>query len=146
MRFLIFIIIILSSTQCIAKEIPEKWKKIGLLTETLVHIDKETDENGFYADYHKLSNKALWEKVELALKQSGYNKTGSILDGLVIGFMKGDDKIAAKIEQTGDILHLSIFNDKGRGGASLLHGLLFKNHTLEKIFSKKSGETIILDE
>ena len=134
MKYIVsFVFLIFLGTELFAGEIPQKWKSIGIPIQGIVQISKSSDQNGFYADYSKITRKVLWEKVSSSFKKSGFKKVGTAFGGTVIGFALGDDKIAMKIDQTGDILHLSLFNSKGLGSAALLHGVVFGKYKAEKL-------------
>lgn len=132
-RHWILAVACLVTVSCSADPIPKKWIEIGIPTDNIVQLGKETNENGFYADYNSISRRELWDSVSKALEAVGYSEVGSAFGGTVLGFVRGDDQLAMKIEQTGNLLHLSIFNSKGGGSAELLHGAVFGKYKLEKV-------------
>ena len=101
--------------ECSTNEIPDKWKDLKITDKGLVEIEKETDENGLYLKYEGISRDDLLRNVSHSLVASNYKEVGTAFKGSVIGFIKGDDKLAVKIDQFDKTLYLAIFNEKGKG-------------------------------
>jgi hypothetical protein len=119
-----------------SKKVPKRWSDLGLPTDGLQKVLKETDEHGYYADHVGHDVAAFWEKVSTAIQRAGYTPACSEFDGLIKGFSKGNDRIVVKIDtlsgSTDGLLALAIFDEQGKD--PLLHGVCFGKY-------KQVGET-----
>lgn len=128
--------LILAIISCSKNPELTKWTEIGFTPDNRVKVASRTDKNGFYADYEKISESELKAHIESVFKASGFQYVGDAFDGAAWGYGKGEEKYAVKIEQTGNVLHLSVFNEMG--GDPLIHGVVFSKYAI--------GETITGDE
>lgn len=129
---------------CSDPQLPKKWSDLRITKEGLVQVEKGTDENGFYVEYSGISREDLLRRVSQSLIASGYAHVSTAFDGKVIGFIKGEDKLAVKIDQFGDTLYLAIFNEKGK--EPLLHGVVFGKYTTGPPVSGDKAKGILLKE
>jgi hypothetical protein len=115
-------------------EMPTRWASLSLPTEGVVKVDAASDEHGLYVDYRGKDRQMLLEDVSRRLIAAGYVRSCSAEDGYVVGFTKGPDQLAVKVDQVG-VLALSIFDERGLD--PILHGLCFgkyragPSHTLD---------------
>jgi hypothetical protein len=105
-----------------------RWTSLHLPTDSLKAVLPATNEHGYYADYAGRDEAALWAKVSGAMHTARYIPGCNVLDGRVRGFIRGEDKLAAKIDTFGDVLSLSIFDEQGKD--PMLHGVCFGKYKL----------------
>lgn len=127
--FLIIVMLFLSCSSPDSQvQTPKKWIELGITTDGLVEVESNSDENGFYAKYAKTSREVLIKKISENLVAVGYKQVGTAFDGYVLGFAKGEDKLALKVDQFGEDLYLALFNEKGK--EPLLHGVVFEKYSV----------------
>jgi hypothetical protein len=135
MRHLLFFVALGLMPGCSTK-VPKRWADLGLPTDGLQKVLKETDEHGYYADHVGHDVAGFWEKVSTALQRAGYTPACSEFDGLVKGFAKGNDRLVVKVDtldgSTEGLLALAIFDEQGKD--PLLHGVCYGKY-------KQVGET-----
>jgi hypothetical protein len=129
---------------CSASQVPTKWSHLGIAEKGLVKVEKQTDENGLYAQYRGVSRDDLLRSISQSLVASGYVKVGTAFDGNVIGFTKGKDQLAVKVDQLDDTLYLAIFNEKGK--EPLLHGVVFRKYVAGPGVSGEEAKARLLKE
>lgn len=103
-------------------ELPKRWRSLRLPTEGVVRVDPQSDAHGVYVDYRGKDRQLLLEDVSRRLVAAGYVQSCTAEDGYVVGFSKGPDQVAVKVDQVG-VLALSIFDERGLD--PILHGLCF---------------------
>lgn len=112
---------------CRAK-VPDAWKELGLPDKGLKKVYDDTDDNGFYADYAGINAAILRKTVASALKVAGYSQACEAFNGAVVGYAKGEQRLAVKIDLLGDVIGLSVFNERGK--ERLIHGACFGKYKL----------------
>jgi hypothetical protein len=95
---------------------------LNLPTEGMVRVLPESDEHGLYVDYCGKDRQLLLEDVSRRFVSAGYLQACTAEDGYVLGFSKGTETVAVKVDQVG-VLALSIFDEHGLD--PILHGLCF---------------------
>ena len=143
-RFLLVLGIVLILVSCSAVQLPARWSHLGITEKGLVRVEKETDANGLYLEYRGVSREELLDSVSESLVASGYVKVGTAFDATVLGFAKGSDKLAVKVDQFGPSLYLAIFNEKGK--EPLLHGVVFGKYVEEPGASGKDAKAQLLED
>ena len=100
--------------------IPAPWSALGLPAKGLLRVRPGTDAHGFYADYSGQDRAALMAEVARGLWRAGYAQACSALQGSVVGFAKGDHRLAVAIDALG-YLSLSVFDAQGKEPALYEH-------------------------
>ena len=104
-----------------APAIPPEWSGLGIPSKGLLRVRPETDAHGYYADYAGQDRAALTSEVARGLWAAGYAQACSADGGDVIGFVKGDRRLAFRVDVAGS-LSLSMFDAERE---PRLHGLCF---------------------
>ena len=123
MKSLYLLLAAISLSACASIDMPAKWKGLGISTEGLVSIERDSDNNGLYAEYQGVDQTALFNRVSNTLLTDGYKKSGDAFDGTIVGYVKNGDRLAMKVEQIGSNVRLSIFDGNSRN--RILHGIIF---------------------
>lgn len=144
MRAIVLCILFFSAISCSQQETPDKWIDLGLPTDNLIKVSKDTDEHGYYADYTGVTEQELKSRVEKAFKVAGLQYAGDAFEGLAWGYQSNEEKYAVKIEYTGSTLHLSVFDEKGID--PLIHGVVFSKYSEgEKVTGEAAKEMLLKD-
>jgi hypothetical protein len=102
---------------------PERWRTLQYPRQGFVQVEKDSNEHGLYIEYSGVSRAQLLSQIEAALLADGYAKVGVAFDGTVLGYSKGNEKLAVKVDQFGQQLFLAIFDEHGK--EPMLHGVVF---------------------
>jgi hypothetical protein len=102
--------------------LPSAWAEVGVPAAGLLRVLPGSDEHGFYGDYVGRDRDALLALVTSGLTASGFKRSCSAVQGMVLGFSRGQRRLAVKVDVL-DVLVLSIFDERGRD--PVLHGLCF---------------------
>ena len=138
MQRLLAAIALLCVTACSSHSLPARWREFEVIApHNLVRIEPGTDEHGLYAEYKDIPRDVLFERVTDSLTDQGYAKVGKAFDGLVVGYAKGSNQLAVKIEQFEGRLYLAIFDEKGK--EPLLHGVVFGKYQASPVRSESEA-------
>ena len=122
----------------------ERWTNFAYPKEHLTRIEESTDEHGLYLEYSGITREELYRQVETALIGAGYARVGEVFDGAVLGFAKGEDELAVKVDQVGEKLFLAVFDAQGID--PLLHGVVFGRYQVgETITGTEAAERLKKD-
>jgi hypothetical protein len=134
---------VLLLSACGSKDIPENWRYITLPTAGFVRVGDATDENGLYLEYQGVSREELFRQVSAALIAAGYSIHGEAFHGTVVGFERGESRLAMKIDQL-DELYVAIFNEHGK--EPLLHGVVFGRYILGPEVTGEKARQMLLED
>jgi hypothetical protein len=110
------------------KEMPEKWKNLGIPVAGIVKIYEKSDGNGLFADYAEgTSHEKLFHDLDSVLIRAGFRATCNEFDGFLKGYSGAQENLVVKIDLLG-VTALSIFNDKA--GDKLLYGVCFEGYKI----------------
>jgi len=118
-------------TACSSPPVPVKWRGISVVKTNLVRVEEATNSHGLYLEYKGLSRDVLLQRATASLLGAGYKKAGIAFDGTVLGFSKGTEQLAVKVDQFGETLYLAIFDEGGK--EPLLHGVVFGKYTVSGV-------------
>ncbi|SHH00633.1 hypothetical protein [Massilia sp. CF038] len=143
MKTLLYLATILSLVAC-SNNVPARWASLPYPKEHLSAVEDTTDEHGIYLEYKGLDREQLLQQIEAGLTASGYVKVGEAFEGAVVGYAKGEDKLAVKVDQSGEQLFLAVFDAEGK--EPLLHGVVFGKYQLGETTSGEKAKEQLLNE
>lgn len=130
-------------TACSSNEVPINWRDVKLPTAGFVRIEDGSNSNGLYVEYRDVSREELLSQVSSALLAAGYARHSEVLDGKVLGFVRGSTQVAVKVDG-GDTSFLSLFTENGVD--PLLHGVVFGRYTLGSPVTGIDARNMLLKE
>lgn len=125
-------------------DVPARWRALPYPKGKLSSVEETTDQHGLYLVYHRGDREQLLKEVETALMGAGYKNVGEALDGAVLGFAKGEDRLAVKVDQFGEKLYLAIFDEAGK--EPLLHGVVFGKYRLGEAQTGADAKQQLIEE
>ena len=108
--------------------VPEQWVQIGIPQKGIAKIHKESDQNGFYAEYKGYTTKQLMEIVSANLAANGFSEVCDKTELGCKGFTRNEQEYILKIDGGLRTIGLSIANE--HGDAPLFFGICFKGYEL----------------
>ena len=129
---------------CSAPPAPTQWRGIPVVKDNLVRVEDTTNPHGLYVEYKGISREALLQRTTASLLGAGYAKVSIAFDGNVLGFSKGTDQLAVKVDQFGETLYLAIFDEGGK--EPLLHGVVFGKYKVGEVKSGPEATEMLRDE
>lgn len=143
MKVLHIIFLALCLSACSA-DIPYRWRSFPYPKEHLSKVEKETDDHGIYIEYSGVSREQLLKQVEANLIAAGYAKVGEEFSRTVLGFSKGEERLAVKVDQFDKKLFLAVFDAQGK--EPLLHGVVFGKYKLGEVVTGSEAKDKLLNE
>lgn len=143
MKTLLYLLAMLTLVAC-SSDVPSRWSFLQYPKEHLSAVGSSTNEHGIYIEYEGGSRVQLLQQVEAGLKAAGYVKVAEAFEGTVLGYSKGEDKLAIKVDQFGETLFLAVFDAQGM--EPLLHGVVFGKYQLGEPTSGVKAKAQLLKE
>jgi hypothetical protein len=143
MKTLLCLLAMLAFVAC-SSSVPTRWSSLPYPKEHLSAVESATNEHGIYLQYEGLARAQLLQEVEAGLKAAGYVKVAEAFEGTVVGYSKGEERLAVKVDQFGEKLFLAVFDAQGK--EPLLHGVVFGKYRLDEPTSGAMAKEQLLKE
>ena len=144
MRTLLTLLGFVGLASCSFVTTPPVWHGIQFPDRGFYDVEDNSNDHGLYLVYRDREHAELFASIEGALAKAGFTKVGVALEGRVVGYEKGDTRLAMKVDQIAERAYVAVFDRNGK--EPLLHMLAFGEATVGETITGESARERLLKE